>query len=189
MICIQVRPEQGNQLTFPQTTDQFQVEHGEDISDVGGVQVGFQVFRQERFHLHFLHLGGNAVVGRIPGDQTLFHCSLEGTVESELDADQALEEMAQLEHAGTTFQNKQRQDIRVRYVAPVAISAALVMVMAAIIAVMFWAFSLDAQDAPPLPLLLVLAAIPLLVIVGVLLALFQRIREIGKGEADDARQY
>ena len=107
----------------------------------------------------------------------------------QLNADQALEEMAQLEHAGTTFQNKQRQDIRVRYVAPVAISAALVAVMAAVIAVMFWAFSLDAQDAPPLPLLLVLAAIPLLVIVGVLLALFQRIREIGKGEADDARQY
>ena len=65
----------------------------------------------------------------------------------------------------------------------------MVAVMAAVIAVMFWAFSLDAQDAPPLPLLLVLAAIPLLVIVGVLLALFQRIREIGKGEADDARQY
>ena len=107
----------------------------------------------------------------------------------QLDADQALEEMAQLEHAGTTFQNKQRQDIRVRYVAPVAISAVMVAVMAAVIAVMFWAFSLDAQDAPPLPLLLVLAAIPLLVIVGVLLALFQRIREIGKGEADDARQY
>ena len=107
----------------------------------------------------------------------------------QLNADQALEEMAQLEHAGTTFQNKQRQDIRVRYVAPVAISAVMVAVMAAVIAVMFWAFSLDAQDAPPLPLLLVLAAIPLLVIVGVLLALFQRIREIGKGEADDARQY
>jgi len=108
---------------------------------------------------------------------------------SELDADQALEEMAQLEHAGATFQNKQKQDIRVLYVAPVAISAALVVMMAAIIAIMFWAFSLDAQDAPPLPLLLVMAAIPLLIIVGVLLALFQRIKEIGKGEADDARQY
>ncbi len=107
----------------------------------------------------------------------------------QLDADQALEEMEQLEHAGTTFQNKQRQDIRVRYVAPVAISSALVAVMAAVIALMFWAFSLDAQDAPPLALLLVMAAAPFLIIVGVLLALFQRIKEIGKGEADDARQY
>ena len=107
----------------------------------------------------------------------------------QLDADQALEEMEQLEHAGTTFQNKQRQDIRVRYVAPVAISSALVAVMAAVIALMVWAFSLDAQDAPPLALLLVMAAVPFLIIVGVLLALFQRIKEIGKGEADDARQY
>ena len=61
--------------------------------------------------------------------------------------------------------------------------------MAAVIALMFWAFSLDAQDAPPLALLLVMAAAPFLIIVGVLLALFQRIKEIGKGEADDARQY
>ena len=107
----------------------------------------------------------------------------------QLDADQALAEMEQLEHAGTTFQNKQRQDIRVRYVAPVMISAVLVALMAVVIALMFWAFSLDAQAAPPLALLLVMAAVPFLVIVGVLLALVQRIREIGKGEADDARQY
>ena len=40
-----------------------------------------------------------------------------------------------------------------------------------------------------LALLLVMAAAPFLIIVGVLLALFQRIKEIGKGEADDARQY
>ena len=75
------------------------------------------------------------------------------------------------------------------YVAPVMISAVLVALMAVVIALMFWAFSLDAQAAPPLALLLVMAAVPFLVIVGVLLALVQRIREIGKGEADDARQY
>ena len=107
----------------------------------------------------------------------------------QLDADQALEEMAQLEHAGTTFQNKQRQDIRVRYVAPVAAAGSMTALMGALIALMGWVFWVEAPETPPLPLLLVLAAIPLLVIVGVLLALFQRIREIGKGEADDARQY
>ena len=100
---------------------------------------------------------------------------------SELDADQALAEMEQLEHAGATFQNKQRQDIRVRYVAPV------------VIGLLFWAVSLDTADAPPpsllLPLLLVMTAVPFLIIIGVLLALFQRIKEIGRGEADDAKQY
>jgi hypothetical protein len=32
-------------------------------------------------------------------------------------------------------------------------------------------------------------AVPLLVIAGVLLALFQRMKEISKGEIDDAKQY
>jgi len=54
---------------------------------------------------------------------------------------------------------------------------------------MIWAFTVDPADAPPLPLMLVLIAIPAVIILGVLLALFQRIKEIQKGEADDAKNY
>lgn len=61
--------------------------------------------------------------------------------------------------------------------------------MAATIVLMIWAFTVDPADAPPLPLMLVLIAIPAVIILGVLLALFQRIREIQKGEADDAKNY
>ena len=111
----------------------------------------------------------------------------------ELDAEGVLEEMEKLEQTGTTFQNKQRQDVRIRYVAPVVISAVLVALMAAIAAVMFWGYSVgyvvDPSEEPPLAVILVLEALPLLVIVGVLLALFQRIKEIGRGEIDDAKQY
>ena len=57
------------------------------------------------------------------------------------------------------------------------------------IQIFLWTVKKSGYEVYQLHLLLVLAAIPLLVIVGVLLALFQRIREIGKGEADDARQY
>ena len=39
------------------------------------------------------------------------------------------------------------------------------------------------------PLLVVLVAIPGVVILGVLLAMIQRFREIEKGEAEDAKQY
>ena len=107
----------------------------------------------------------------------------------ELRADQVLEEMEQLEHTGTTFQNKQKQDIRIRYVAPVVISVLLVALMAAAAGIMIWAFCAAPKDAPPVILLLILIAAPILVIVGLLLALFQRIKEIAKGEADDAKQY
>lgn len=106
-----------------------------------------------------------------------------------LDAGAVLEEMAQLEQAGTTFQNKQRQDIRIRYVAPVVIAVGMVALMGALMFLMGWAFAADPAQAPPLPLLLVLMALPAMVIGGVLLALAQRIREIGKGEADDAKRY
>ena len=58
-----------------------------------------------------------------------------------------------------------------------------------LIALMLWGFSIDAEDAPPLPLLVVLLAIPGVVILGVLLAMIQRFREIEKGEAEDAKQY
>ena len=108
---------------------------------------------------------------------------------SELDAEGVLEEMEKLEQSGTTFQNKQRQDVRIRYVAPVVISLVTVVLLAALIALVFWGLMLDAANAPPLILVLILVAVPGLLIVGILLALFQRIKEIGKGEADDAKQY
>ena len=97
--------------------------------------------------------------------------------------------MEKLEQSGTTFQNTQKQDVRIRYVAPVAVSAVLVALMGALIALMAWSFAADPAAAPPLAVLLVLTAVPALMIAGVLLALVQRIREIGRGEADDARQY
>ena len=107
----------------------------------------------------------------------------------ELDAEGVLEEMEKLEQSGTTFQNKQRQDVRIRYVAPVVITAALVVPLAALAAVMLWRFCINPANAPPLAVLLVMEAVPLLMIAGVLLALFQRIKEIGRGEIDDAKQY
>ena len=58
-----------------------------------------------------------------------------------------------------------------------------------LIALILWGFSIDTEEAPPLPLLIVLIAIPGSVILGVVLALVQRVRELGRGEMDDARQY
>ncbi len=108
---------------------------------------------------------------------------------SDLDAGAILAKMETLEQSGAAFPDKQRQDIRVRYVAPVAVAALTVLLMGGVAGLILWGFTTDAADAPPLGVVLALLALPLLVIGGVLLALFQRIREIGKGEIDDARQF
>ena len=91
---------------------------------------------------------------------------------------------------GATFLDRQQGDTRrIRYVAPVVVTLLTVFLMGGLIALMLWGFSIDAEDAPPLPLLVVLVAIPGVVILGVLLAMIQRFREIEKGEAEDAKQY
>ena len=107
----------------------------------------------------------------------------------ELDAESVLAEMEKLEQSGTTFQNKQRQDIRIRYVAPIVISTVLVAVLAVTMGLMIWGYAQNPVNAPPLAVILIVAAMPGLMICGILFALFQRIAEIGKGEIDDAKKY
>jgi len=107
-----------------------------------------------------------------------------------LDAAALLEEMERLEQTGTTFRDKQKQDAKpVRYAGAVVMALLTTALMAALIVLMVWGFTADPADAPPLALLVVLVAIPGVIILGVLLALFQRIKEIRKGEEDDAKNY
>ncbi|MDE7262701.1 MAG: MerR family transcriptional regulator [Oscillospiraceae bacterium] len=108
---------------------------------------------------------------------------------NELDALSVLEEMEKLEQSGTTFQNKQRQDVRIRYVAPVVVAAAVVVLLGAFMGVMIWGVLSEPAQSPPVWIVVVMTAVPGLGICGVLYALFQRITEIRKGEIDDARQY
>ena len=107
----------------------------------------------------------------------------------ELDAESVLEEMAELERAGATFQNKQRQDMRIRYVAPVVITVLMVLLMGSVAGLILWLTALSAEEAPPAFMLAIIALVPLVISGGVVLALVQRIREIGKGEIDDAKNY
>ena len=100
-----------------------------------------------------------------------------------------LGELEKLEKAGATFPNKQQQDVRIRYVAPIVIAAGMVATLATLIGLFLWAYNEDPSAAPPMVLIVALVAISALLICGVLFALFQRIREIGKGEIDDAKQY
>ena len=106
-----------------------------------------------------------------------------------LDAQSLLEKMEEMEQSGTTFQNKQSQDIRVRYVAPVVVTVLMVLLMLGLICLFLCAFETDPAGAPPLPLLAVFVAVPAFVALGVIISLVQRIREIGRRELDDAKQF
>ncbi len=106
-----------------------------------------------------------------------------------LDAQAVLDQMSRMEQEGTTFMNKQKNDTRRRYAAPACIAVGMALLMAALIWLFLWAFRVDPVGAPPLPLLALLLLIPAVVALGVMIALIQRIREIKKGEEDEAHQY
>lgn len=107
-----------------------------------------------------------------------------------LDAGALLERLAQMEQEGTTFMDKHQQDTRRRrYVAPVIVTILMTVLMGALVYLFVWAAETDPAGAPPMPLLILFIAIPVAVILGVVLALVLRIREIGRGEEDDARKY
>ncbi len=107
----------------------------------------------------------------------------------DLDAGSILKEMEAMEQSGATFQNKQRQDVRIRYVAPVAVTVLMLLLMGGIAGLILWLTALSAKEAPPAFMLAIIALVPLVISGGVVLALVQRIREIGKGEIDDAKNY
>ena len=106
-----------------------------------------------------------------------------------LDAAGYLAEMDRMEQEGTRFVNVKRRDTRVRYAGPAVAAAVFVLLMAGIIALVVWGFSISPEEAPPLGVVVVLAAIPGVFIIGVLLALWQRIKQIQGGEEDAASQY
>ena len=108
----------------------------------------------------------------------------------ELDVEQTLVRLAAREEQGVTFVNIERTDRKGERIRGACIGAALFVALRAfVIATMAWAFYSDPQEAPPLPLLIVLFGIPVGCIVGTLRVLLERIEEIGKGEEDAYRNY
>ena len=107
----------------------------------------------------------------------------------DLDAGSILKEMEVMEQSGATFQNKQRQDVRIRYVAPVVITVLMLLLMGGIAGLILWLAALSAEESPPAFMLAIIALVPLVISGGVVLALVQRIREIERGEIDDAKNY
>jgi hypothetical protein len=106
-----------------------------------------------------------------------------------LDTEGVLAQMEEMEKGGTSFQNKQEQDIRVRYIAPVMITVIMVVLLIGMSALILWAYKASPEDAPPVWFLWLTVGIFAAIGGGVVLALMQQIREIAKGEIDDAERY
>ena len=108
---------------------------------------------------------------------------------SQLDTESLLTRMETLEQAGTSFHDVAAQDIRTRYIAPVVVTAVVVTFMTALSGLLLWALTISPEDAPPIWFVLVVIGFFAAVGVGCVTALAQRIREIRKGEIDDAKKY
>lgn len=109
---------------------------------------------------------------------------------NDLDAHTLLAQMDEMERKGVAFANINVTDIkRRRYFGAVIPSVVVVLVMAALFALMLWAFNAKPEEAPPLPLFIFLLLMPVIIILGVLYSLWQRIKEIKKGEIEDARRF
>lgn len=108
---------------------------------------------------------------------------------STLDAGRYLSEMERMEQEGTRFVNIKKHDTLARYAGPTLAALVFIGLMAFVIGFVIWAVSTDPADAPPLGVLILIIAVPAAVILGVLLALVQRFKQIQGGEEDAASKY
>lgn len=106
-----------------------------------------------------------------------------------LDADYYLEKMQSMEKEGVVFMNIKKNDRRKAYVAPAVAAAVIILFVAATI---FLILSEAAAERMRMAELVFIAAVVLIllsVIVGILFALRERIKQIKGGEEDAAAKY
>ena len=109
---------------------------------------------------------------------------LSGEQLSNMDTQKYLLLMKEMEKEGVKFMNVEHVDKKRK--APIIAAIVMVVLMIMIIVLLAWAAKVDPI---PLPFLLMIMAMPAAVIIGVLLALKERMKQIEGGEEDAARKY
>lgn len=92
--------------------------------------------------------------------------------------------MQEMEKEGVRFMNVEQTDKKRK--APIISTIVMIILMIIVIGFVLWAAKVDPI---PMPVLLFIIAMPVAVIIGVLLALKQRMKQIEGGEEDAARKY
>ncbi len=109
---------------------------------------------------------------------------------NDLDVTQTLQRLTKREEQGVTFVNIEQTDRKAERYRGACVGAGLfIALMAFIIALIVWAVMEDPANAPPLALVAVLIGVPVACIIGTLVVLMDRIKQIGKGEEDAYRNY
>ena len=105
---------------------------------------------------------------------------------ADLKAAEYLEAMKELEKGGVRFMNVTQSDVGKRRGGAILSAVVWVLLMAGMIALVLWG-----HRATPMPTgaLIAILAVPVIIIVGVLIALRQRMKELKGGEYDEARKY
>lgn len=104
----------------------------------------------------------------------------------DLNPDEYLETMKTLEKGGVTFMDVEKSDVGKRRGGAILSAAVWIVLMAGLILAALWG-----NKADPLPtgVLIAILAVPAAVIIGVVIALVQRMKELKGGEYDEARKY
>ncbi len=105
---------------------------------------------------------------------------------SSLDASLYLEKIKEIERGGVRFMNVKGSDVKKRKTGAVIAAAAVLVFMVLMIAMLIWP---NNDDPAPPGVLAVVIVIFGGIIVGVLIALRQRLKEVEKGELDEADKY
>lgn len=102
-----------------------------------------------------------------------------------LDASVYLKKMEMLEEGGTRFMAIEKNDQTKKY-GPIFAAIMMIALMLALVFIFIWGYHVDPI---PIGLLLLFLAIPCTVIIGVLIALKERFKEIEGGEENEAAKY
>lgn len=105
---------------------------------------------------------------------------------SQLDAAIYLEEMKQLEKGGTKFMNVRESDVRKRRNGAIIAAAVCILFFLILLIIILWA---DKEDPAPKAVLIFMIVMIASVIIGIIMALRQRLSEVQKGEIDEASKY
>lgn len=106
-----------------------------------------------------------------------------------LDVKELMSKIENMEKEGTTFLNKHKGDVKVRYVAPIIVTLVMMVMLLCLMWVIYYAYQFETPDRPPLGFIIFIIGVLICVGIGTVVALIERIKEIGKGESDEARRY